>query len=116
MNQEPRPGELDQRVKIRHKTNMPNASFGLDQTFDAGTDVWAMRYLVLGLALRAGMQTGEVPTDLFFVRVQPGTAPEEITAAHVVEWRGRRYRVLDTINVGALRRFTRISAKDLGAI
>ena len=116
MNQEPRPGELDQRVKIRLWSDVPNASFGLDQTVDAGTDVWAKREPIHGLALRAGMQTGEVPTDLFFVRVQPGTAPEEITAAHVVEWRGRRYRVLDTISVGALRRFTRISAKDLGAI
>lgn len=114
MNQEPQTGELDQRIKIRLWSDMPNVSFGLDPEFDAGIDVWAKCEPVHGLALRAGVQTGEVATDLFFVRVQSGTAPSDITAAHVVEWRGRRYRVMDTISIGARRRFTRITAKDLG--
>lgn len=116
MNEEPRPGDLNQRIRILVWSDVPNGAFGLDQTFAAGLDVWAKREPIHALTLRAGVQTGEAPTDLFFVRVQPGTAAEEITAAHVVEWRGRRYRVVDTISVGAMRRFTRISAKDLGAI
>lgn len=116
MNKEPRPGDLDQRVTIRLWSEVPNAAFGIDQNFDAGIDAWAKREPIHGLAIRAGMQTEEVPTDLFFVRVQSGTAPEEITEAHVVEWRGRRYRVLDTISVGSMRRFTRITTKDVGAI
>ena len=95
---------------------MPNSVFGLNQTFDTGITRWAKHDPVHGLAIRAGMNTGEVPTDLFFVRYGTGTKPEDITTGHIVEWNDRRYRVLDTINVEDAQQFTRITTKDLGAI
>ena len=71
---------------------------------------------VHGLAIRAGAQTGEVPTHLFWLRYGPGTRPEDITASHVIEWQNRRYRVLDALDANNAQRFTRVSAKDLGVI
>lgn len=109
-------GQLNRRILIRLWSDMPNVAFGIDQTFDAGITRWARREPVHGIALRAGMQTGEVPTDLFWVRHGTGTQPEDITAAHVIEWNGRRYRVMDAIDVDGAGVFTRISTKDLGAI
>lgn len=109
-------GQLNRRITLRLWSDVPNAAFGLDQTFDAGITRWAKVEPVHGLAIRAGMQTGETPTHLFFVRYGAGTKPEEVTASHVVEWQGRRYRVLDTINVEDKNEYTRITAKDLGAI
>lgn len=110
----PDPGELNRLVKIRLWNDVPNVAFGLDQNFDAGLQCWAKREPIHSLAMRAGFNTGEAPTDLFFVRYGTGTKPEDITASHVVELDARRFRVLDTMDVGNQRRFTRISTKDIG--
>lgn len=112
----PAPGELNRRIQIRVWADVPNGAFGLDQTFDAGFGRWAKHEPIHSLAMRAGAQTGEEPTDLFWVYYGTATKPADITATHVVEWDGRRYRVLDTIDVEGKREFTRISTKNLGAI
>lgn len=112
----PEAGELQRRIKIRVWSDVPNGAFGVDQAFDAGIDRWAKVEPIYGIAIRAGMNTGEVPTHLFWVRYGPDTQPEDFNASQVIEWRGRRYRVLDAINVANADRFTRISAKDIGAI
>lgn len=112
---EPRAGDLRERVTLRLWSDTANAAFGIDQSFDAGIVRWAKHDAIHGLVLRAGVQTGEASTDLFWIRSSTGTQPEDITASHVIEWRGRRYRVVDTITVGVRHAFTRITAKDLGA-
>lgn len=116
MSMLPGSGELTRRITIRLWSDVPNMTFGVDQVFDVGITRWAKREPVHGIAIRAGMNTEEVPTDLFWVRYGSGSKPESITTAHVIDWNGRRYRVLNAINVGDAQRFTRISAKDLGAI
>lgn len=107
--------ELNRSIRIRLQSDIPNAAFGLDSTFDAGITRWAKVEPIYGLAMRGDMQTGEVPTHLFWVRYCPGSYPEEITTSHVVEWKGHLYRVLDAINVLDAQRFTRITTKLLGA-
>lgn len=111
----PGAGELKRRVLLRVWSDVPNAAFGLDQAFDAGRLLWAKVEPIAGLTLRAGMNTGELPTHLFWVRSATGTQPQDINASHVIEWQGRRYRCLDAIHVADTQRYTRISVKDLGA-
>ena len=77
---------------------------------DSGRRLWAHVEPIYGLAIRSGMNTGEVPTHLFWIRYTGATRPEDNTSSHVVEWNGRRYRCLDAINVADMQRFTRISA------
>ena len=112
----PSPGELNRRIAIVPWADVPNVAFGIDQTFGEPLLRWAKVEPVHSLNIRAGMQTGEVPTHLFWVRYGAGTKPADITASHVVEWAGRRYRVLGTLNVDDADVYTRIEAKDLGAI
>ena len=112
----PRAGQLNRRILIRLQTDVPNAAFGVDQTFSAGLARWAKKEPIHSLAMRAGMNTDEAPSDLFWVRWGTGTKPTDITSAHVIDYAGRRYRVVDTIDVDDRHEFTRISAKDLGAI
>lgn len=112
----PNSGELQRRITIKLWSDVSNAAFGLDQTFDAGIDRWAKVDPIQGIAIRNGAQTGEEPTHFFWVRYGAGTTPQEITSAHVIEWQNRRYRVIDSINIEDAQRFTRITAKDLGAI
>ncbi|MGE5467290.1 MAG: head-tail adaptor protein [Ignavibacteria bacterium] len=114
MSRLPDTGELQRRINIRLWSDVPNEFSGIDQTFSAGIWRWAKREPVHGLALRAGMQTEEAPTDLWWVRYGTGTKPEDITQNHVIEWNGLRFRVLDTINVEDAQRFTRITTKLLG--
>jgi len=108
--------ELNRSVRLRVWSDVPNAAFGLDQTFDVGRKLFAKVDPIYGLSIRAGAQTGEVPTHLFWIRYGTGTRPQDITASHVFEWQNRRYRVIDAINVGDMQRFTQVSVKDLGAI
>lgn len=112
----PQPGELKRRILLKLWTDMPNGAFGLDQTFSAGVPLWAKKEPIHSIAIRAGAQTDETPTDLFWVRWGSGTKPQDITSTHVIEFAGRRYRVIDAIDVDDARQFTRISTKDLGAI
>lgn len=112
----PDSGELVRRITLRLWSDVPNAAFGLDQAFNPGIQRWAKVEPVQGVSIRSDMQTGEVPTHLFWVRYAPGTKPEEITASHVIEWNGRRFRVVDAINIEDGQRFTRITTKELGAI
>ena len=116
MSRLPDSGELQRRIKIRLWSDVPNAAFGLTPEYDQGIDRWAKVEPVHGLAIRAGMQTGEVPTHLFWGRYGPGTRPEEITGGHVIEWAGQRYRVLDASNIDDAQRCTRITTKHLGGI
>lgn len=109
-------GELNARIALVLWSDVPNASFGVDQTFGAPLERWAKAEAVHSLTIRAGLQTGETPTHLFTIRAGAGTNPEDITVNHVIEWKARRYRVLDAIGLGSPVQFTRISAKDLGVI
>ena len=108
--------QFNRRILLRLWSDVPNGAFGVDHSFDAGRKLWAKVEPVHGLAIRAGMQTGEIPTHLFWVRYSSTTRPEDITASHVIDWNGRRYRVLDAINFEDMQRFTRITAKEIGVI
>jgi head-tail adaptor len=112
----PDTGELVRRIILRRWSDVPNGAFGVDPAFDLGIQRWAKVEPVQGISIRADLQTGEVPTHLFWVRYAPGTKPEEIDASHVIDWNGRRYRVIDAINVEDGQRFTRITTKELGVI
>lgn len=109
-------GKFDKRITIKQWSDVPNVAFGIDQVFDAGIDRWARHEPINGLAIRAGMQTGEAPTDLFWVLYGAGTEPESLTADKVVEYRGYRYRIVDAIDFEGARLLTRITTKQIGVI
>lgn len=112
----PDAGDLNRRITIRLQRDVPNAAFGIDQTFDAGIKRWAKKEPINSLALLHGENTSELPTDLFWVRYAIGTRPEDLTTEHVIEFNEKRYRILGVVNVNDQQRFTRISAKYLEAI
>jgi len=105
--------ELNRVVRLRHRKEVPNPGMTVDEVFDDGIRTWAKFEPVRGLTIRAEAQTAEVPTHLIWVRYREGTRPQDITAEHVFEVKGQRYRVLDTIDADDLGRFTRVSVKEL---
>lgn len=108
--------ELNTRVRLHLWSDVPNREFGVDQQEDIGRCCAAKVESIYGLAIRADVNTGEQPTHLVWIRRTPDTRPEKITGNHVIEWNGRRYRVLDAIDAADQRRFTRLRVKDLGAL
>lgn len=110
------PGELNRFGKIRVWADQPNMALSLTPTYDAGLDRWMKVDPIRGLEIRAGAQTGENPTHLIWVRYCPQVQAELITRTHVVEVLGRRFRVLDAINVDDAREWVRMTVKDIGAL
>lgn len=107
----PTVGELNRLVTIRRWQDVPNAAFGVDQTFDAGVQVWAKVEPVAGAIYYGTKQTGENVTHRFVIRYRIG-----ITAEHVVEYAGVRYRIQRVSDMNDARRFTVIEAQELGTI
>lgn len=112
----PDTGELNRRIVIRLWMDVPNASFNVDQTFDTGITRWAKVEPIRGIASRMGVTTGEEPTHFFWVRYAAETPAEYFAQNRVIEYRARRFRILDAQNFQDADRFIRITAKDLGAI
>lgn len=112
----PDTGELNRRIVIRLWMDVPNASFNVDQTFDVGITRWAKVEPIRGIASRMGVTTGEDPTHFFWVRYSIETQAEYFAQNRVIEYRARRFRILDAQNFQDADRFIRITAKDLGAI
>ena len=114
----PDTGELNRRILIRRWLDAPNATFGLDQTFDAGIARWAKCEPIRApgsIATRMGVAVTEAPTHYFWVRFGRDTPAEYFSLDRVIEYRGRRFRILDAHNFQDADRFVRITTKDLGA-
>ena len=52
--------QLNRRVCLKVWSDAPADDFGVTQTFDAGRKLWARVEPIYGLAIKAGMNTGEV--------------------------------------------------------
>lgn len=113
----PEAGEMQRRVVVRLWVDVPVGMTGVQQDFSSVPPValWAKVEPVHSLAIRYGAQVAEVPTHIFWVRYQ-AFKPEQLTAQHVIEWQGHRYRVLGALDANNAQRFTRVECKDLGVI
>ncbi|SAL20652.1 Phage head-tail joining protein [Caballeronia cordobensis] len=112
----PTAGELNKLVKIRRWQDIPDAGFGIEQTFDAGFDVWAKRAPVSSGIFFGSMQVNSAVTDRFIVRRSARVTEASITGEHVVEHGGLRYRVKRTLPLDGDAVFVAIDAELLGAI
>lgn len=110
------PGELNRLGRLRAQTDQPNSMLGLDQIFDAGVQRWMKLDPIRGLVVRQGEQIGEQPTHFIWMRYSDQVRAELIGQTHVVDVLGRRFRVIDAINVGDAREWVRLTTKDIGPI
>lgn len=109
----PGAGQLRQRIDIRAVSETPNGSYGVDQDYGEPVRVWAWCTPVVGAAYLAAQQIDKAVTHQFVVRTRP---EQQITARHVIEWRGRRFRVRRLSPMVNHDHFTVIEAEELGAI
>ncbi len=109
-------GDLNRRVLLRVWTDTPNISFGVTPTEDAGITRFAKISPVSGTYNWGTKQVGDEITHRVWLRYATGTKPEDITGAHVVEHKNRRYRVKRCTNWEDSQRFTMIEVTDMGNI
>ena len=115
--QEPHAGQLNRRVTIRLWTDNPNAAFGLTPTYSADYTCWAKVENVGAGIFFGTKQTGESVTHRIIVRYWTGvTDPQSITAEHVVESEGKRYRIHRVTDMNDARKFTALEVELLGAV
>lgn len=108
------PGELNRRGVLKVWADQPNVMLGLDQTFGAGIERWMKVDPIRGLAVRSGEQVGDQPTHFIWMRYSEQVRAELITQTHVIDVIGRRFRVVDSINIGDAREWVRCTTKDIG--
>lgn len=107
---EPRTGELRHLCKIRQWQDVPSSpGSGITQNIDAGVDAWAKIVPVAGSVYHGSAQTDHAVTHRFEVRYITG-----ITAEHVIDCEGQRYRVKRVSHMNGGQRFTALEVEELG--
>jgi len=106
---EPHAGELNRRVTIRRRVDLPAADMGLSPSYEGAVMRWA-KIEPVGAATYAGsVQIDETITHRITLRHMPG-----ITTAHEVVHGSAVYRVRRITNMNGGYRWTAIEAEQLG--
>ena len=106
---EPSPGELDRRITLRLRTDIPAPDQGLDSLFTEEKKRWA-RIQPVGTAVYAnGVQTDVKITHRVTFYYLKG-----MSEAHEVVHGGAVYRVRRVADMNGRRRFTLLEVEELG--
>jgi SPP1 family predicted phage head-tail adaptor len=104
-------GELNRRIRIQRRTDVPAADMGLDSVLTLPRDRWA-KIEPVGTAVYAnGVQTDRKITHRVFVRYL-----QDITEADEIVSEGWTYAVLRVAAMNGGRRFTVIEVEELGVV
>lgn len=106
---EPGAGELDRRVRVRRRADLPAADMGLDSVFSERKQRWA-KIEPVGTAVYAdGVQTGNKLTHRITLRYLVG-----VTGDHEVVHGSTLYRISRSADMNGARRFTLLEVEELG--
>lgn len=106
---EPGAGDLDRRVIIRRRVDLPGADMGLNPTYEDAFPRWA-KIEPVGAATYAGsVQIDAVVTHRIIVRYLTG-----ITTAHEVVNGAAIYRVRRVTDMNGGHRWTMLDVEELG--
>lgn len=109
-------GEMDRKILVRELQESPGIGSTVDQALDPGVPAWA-RLQPVGAALFYG--TAQVESGVTHRAATWRTSQLNeltVTAAHVVDCEGVRYRVKRASDVGDGRRYLLIDLEQLGVI
>lgn len=112
----PNIGDLDKLVRVRAWQDVPDATAGIDQTYDAGIEAWA-RIEPTGSALFYG--SAQVETGVTHRAATWRTSQlnaDRIGGSHVIDHGGMRYRVRRATDINGLRAFVLFDLEQLGVI
>ena len=105
----PGAGDLNRRIVIRSWGETPNVSMGSDAVYGAPLAVWASVQPVGGAIYYGSMQIDATVTHRFIIRTNP-----TVTAQHVIEHEGQRFRIRRINTMADAVHFTIIDAEEMG--
>lgn len=108
---EPGAGELNRRVLIRRRTDLPAPDMGLDSVFSDERPRWAKIEPVGTAVYSNGLQTDNKLTHRITLRLVQG-----VSDAHEVVHGSTVYRVKRSADLNGTHRFTQLEVEELGAI
>lgn len=106
---EPGAGELNRRVRIRRRADLPGADMGLDPVFSERKQRWAQIEPVGTAVYAEGVQTDNKLTHRITLRFLKG-----VTDAHEVVHGATIYRVKRSADMNGTHRFTTLEVEELG--
>lgn len=108
---EPAAGELDRRVTLRLRTDVPAPDFGVSLVFTDEKKRWAKIEPVGSAVYTAGIQTEEKVThriSLYFL--------DGLSDAHEVTHGKKLYRIKRVADLNGTHRFSVLEVEELGAL
>ncbi|HSH72347.1 MAG TPA: phage head closure protein [Methylophilaceae bacterium] len=110
----PGAGELTRRIKIRAVKDNPVMGGGVAQQYTDLATVWA-KHEPVGSAIFFGTQQVDAAvTDRFTVRFSSEITDKTVTANHVIEFSGSRYRIRRVSDWQGAHKFVLIETEQLG--
>ncbi|MDP3088863.1 MAG: phage head closure protein [Methylotenera sp.] len=109
-------GELNRLISIKVQADIPAMGAAITQNFTLLATVWA-KHQPVGSAIFFGTkQVGEDVTDRFIIRRNATINEQTVSANHVIEFNGNRYRVRRASDLEGARQFVMIEAEGLGNV
>ncbi|EBH8908570.1 phage head closure protein [Salmonella enterica] len=105
----PDPGELDQRIVIRRRVDVPADDFGVTPTYPEQIRTWAKKAQPGAAAYQGSVQIENRVTHYFTIRWC-----RNITADHEVFCDGQVYRIRRIRDLNSKRRFLLLECEELG--
>ncbi|HDV2419563.1 TPA: phage head closure protein [Escherichia coli] len=105
----PDPGELNKRVLIRQRVDMPADNFGVEPQYPVAFRAWAKVIQTSATTCQETAQTGDAITHYITIRYRRG-----ITADYEVVCGDSVYRVKRQRDLNGARRFLLLECTELG--
>lgn len=105
----PDPGELNQRITIRRRVDVPADDFGVTPAYPEQIRTWAKKTQPGATAYQGSVQVENRVTHYFTIRFRRG-----ITADHEVLHDDISYRVKRVRDLNSKRRFLLLECEELG--
>ncbi|PWV99411.1 phage head closure protein [Mangrovibacter plantisponsor] len=106
----PEPGELNRRVLLRQRTDIPADDYGNTPEYQNSQYAWAKVRQVSATVLHESAQTDSAVTHYFTVRYRAG-----LTSDYEVVYSGRVYAIRRCRDLNMARRYLLLECEELGA-
>ena len=107
----PDPGELDKRVELRQRIDVPASDFGVEPEYHHVRKVWAKVRQVGAGTYQSSVQSDYIITHYITIRYRPG-----ITSDFEIVMSGQVYRIKRSRDLNSARRFLLMECEELGAV
>lgn len=105
----PEPGELNRRILVRRRNEVPTEDFGSEPQYTDIRHLWAKVRQVSPTVMHASVQTERAVTHYFTVRYRSG-----ITVDDEVVYSGMLYAIKRARDLNSARRFLLLECEELG--